>query len=108
MSSRSIEPLVVSLERLASAAESQEAYLVQLGVAPSNDELALEFDDAVGGVTVEGTLREKLQAVSERLKAMSGAQNSHLWQTDALRTAPEWGEVRRLAREALAAIRRRV
>jgi hypothetical protein len=96
-----MERLLTAVENLASPADRQKAYLVSLGVAPSADELALEFDDAMSGVSAEAALSEKLDAIGNQLAAMSGEENSHLWQMGALVKSPEWATVRTLAAEAL-------
>ena len=47
---------------------------------------------------------ERARAVLAKLDEMSGIRNAALWTDEALRTRPEWVEVRRLAREALRAM----
>ncbi len=92
-----------TLVRLASSASEQESYLRTLGTAPSADELALEFSDAFA--VVKEQLGESARAVSSRLdrhlEEMSGRDYGDIWTVDALHAAPVWGQVRRLAREAL-------
>jgi hypothetical protein len=105
MTARSHDALKTALKQLAMDAAEQEAYLSRLGVLPSTDELALELDDARLGITlddVEATsLLERLDA---HLEKMSGEEHAGLWTVDALRTAPEWIEVRRLAAQVLRAL----
>ena len=97
------EQLREALVRLGSSAKEQEAYLRQLGTAPSADELALEFSDALG--VLQGQLDEPAFAAASRLdrylEDMSGSEHAQLWTTDALYAAPEWTHVRQLAEEAL-------
>jgi hypothetical protein len=98
--------LVQSIKRLAAPADEQVAYLQRLGSFPSLDELALEFADMFGPA---GTLSfngppgwvETLQKLDQRLDAMSGQDNAHLWIAQAL-DGTEWAQVRQLARKALA------
>jgi len=45
--------------------------------------------------------RSRLAALDARLGEMSGEHNAKLWTDDALRSRPEWEEVRRDAREIL-------
>lgn len=97
------EQLREALVRLRSSAKNQEAYLRQLGTAPSADELALEFSDAFG--VLEGELDEPAFAAASRLDSyleeMSSSEHAELWTIRALHTAPEWAHVRELAEEAL-------
>jgi hypothetical protein len=97
------EQLREALVRLRSSAKDQEAYLRQLGTAPSADELALEFSDALG--VLEGQLDEPAFAAASRLdrylEDMSGSEHAELWTINALHAAPEWAHVRELAEEAL-------
>ena len=94
--------LVEALEHLKSSPAEQEAYLRDLGTWPLNDELALELDDIVGAAKPDMTFaaRRSVEALERLLKEMSGP--NPVWQGPSLYTAPEWAEVRRLAREALA------
>ena len=45
--------------------------------------------------------RSQLNALDARLNEMSGEHNAELWTDDALRSRPEWEEVRRDARKIL-------
>ena len=98
------EWIVSAVRRLAMPADEQVRYLEDKGLAPSVDELALEFDDAVAGASLSTGERERLSALDTYLSRMSGPQHVSLWTTDALRTRSEWAEVRDLARRALAAM----
>lgn len=95
-----------ALLRLSLSAKEQEAYLRQLGTAPSADELALEFSDALG--LVQEQLDEDARTASSRLdrhlEEMSGGERAELWTVAALHAAPEWTRVRQLAHEALRAL----
>jgi hypothetical protein len=78
---------------------------------PAADEVANEFDDHLyfaerlvdeGLITRE--MMEHVRAVDRFLSEMSDRHDDSLWTDEALRTRKEWDEVRRLAREALAAM----
>ena len=101
--------LIKAVARLALPADGQLAYLRDLGVSPSIDELALELHDGVvllpqfvaNGwlAVVEATAIEALDESLLRL----GEQNDGAWWTEAaLVEAPEWEEVRIRARVVLA------
>ena len=108
MDARAGEELRAAVLRLASAADTQIEYLHGLGMHDLCDELALEFDDlffvhraspdSLGGA--DGALSD----LDRALKRMSGEANAHLWTEQALRSAPQWREVRALAARALAAL----
>jgi hypothetical protein len=101
-----LQELEETLGRLAQEAEAQLSYLGanELPV----DELALEFDAvapvapalvAAGALTSEQA--SAVTAVHDKLSSMSGADQASLWTPEGLAEAPEWGEVRRLAANAL-------
>jgi hypothetical protein len=98
--------LAAALANLAMPADAQIEYLEALGVAPSADELALEFEDAVFGLQVAAEAREFVAAVDAQLDRMSDQGEANLWEFNALRKSAEWREVRRLATLALDALRR--
>jgi hypothetical protein len=107
-----VEELCQVLGRLASPAQTQINYLQHLGVAPLADELALEFHDLyllVPQLVVQRVLthqqRKAVDAVSRKLDDMSPCQDTRLWTEDALRSHPDWMEVRRLATIAAKALR---
>lgn len=104
---------------LAQPADEQISHLRSLDVIPSNpagaeawatvDDLALDFDaiaPAAYGREADGDFTaaelDAVRAVDLALSAMSGARNADLWTERALRDAPEWANVRVLARRALA------
>lgn len=98
-----------ALSLLSASSEVQLKYLDDLGLPDVVDELALEFDDvapAVGNLVevraITTNAADAVRRVDAQLAAMSGEQRSQLWTPQALRTAPEWDEVRRLADRALA------
>jgi hypothetical protein len=96
--------LVQAVRRLAASPDEQVAHVRRLGSYPSLDELALEFDDVFGppGTTPPaGGWGDALRRLDATLSAMSGPENAHLWEPDALH-GPEWAKVRARAREALA------
>src|SRR5688572_17600723 len=51
--------------------------------------------------TVTDEQRSSLAELDALTDRMSGEQNAYLWTEDALRSRPEWDEVRRMARKAL-------
>lgn len=91
------------LELLASRADEQEEYLRQLGTAPSADELAIEFSDALA--IEKGLLEERVRttalALDRYLESISGQENENLWSVDALHVSREWETVRQLAADLL-------
>lgn len=97
------EQFLSTVQRLAAPADEQEAYVRQLGTAPSTDELALEFSDAL--LVARGSLSEAVASAALRLDAylakISGSANTELWTILALYKAPEWMSVRQLAGEVL-------
>jgi hypothetical protein len=75
------------------------------------DELALQFEDeaqALHQFVQDGLLRvdqeRAVARVTEQLSLMRDASRTHLWRAAALASGTEWEEVRRRAREALAAL----
>ena len=107
-----VEELCQVLVRLASPSQAQIDYLQHLGVAPLADELALEFHDLyllVPQLAAQRVLthqqRNAVDAVSRKLDDMSTCQDTSLWMEDALRSHPDWVEMRRLAAMAAKAIR---
>jgi hypothetical protein len=107
-----VEELCQVLVRLASPSQAQIDYLQHLGVAPLADELALEFHDLyllVPQLAAQRMLthqqRKAVEAVSRKLDDMSICQEPSLWAEDALRSHPDWVEVRRLAAIAAKALR---
>ena len=107
-----VEELCQALGRLVSPAQAQIDYLQHLGVAPLADELALEFHDLhllVPQLAAQRVLTHQqckaVDAVSRKLDDMSTCQDTSLWMEDALRSHPDWVEVRRLAAVAVKAIR---
>jgi hypothetical protein len=89
-------------------AEAQTRWLRNLGVYPSADELAFEFDDGfrlVPSFTERGWLNDgalpALAQLDDQLAAMSGEQNAELWHVAALASSAEWEHVRVPARAAL-------
>ncbi len=97
--------LQVVLARLAAPATEQRSYLEKLGVSPSLDELALEFDDVMALVPQllkEGHLTdaqvETMHAVDRKLSEMSN--HPLLWEVKALAKHPDWEEIRNIAAAA--------
>ncbi|TDB80673.1 hypothetical protein [Micromonospora sp. KC721] len=94
--------------RLALAADDQREYLRRIGTGGLADELALQLEAVVVLLEPleEAGLVDPAQAalarrIDEMLDLMSGAQKAHLWEPEALSMAPEWVEVRALAKEFL-------
>lgn len=99
--------LYQALQRLASPAVQQRAYLRQLGDVDA-DELALEFDDIVGTVKalvdagrITPQLGDAIVAVDQQLATMSREDSEGLWHAEALEESPAWTRVRELAAAAL-------
>jgi hypothetical protein len=95
-----------AVNRLGSDAEHQLEHLATLGSPGLADELAQELDDVLGAaLAAPGVLTPEqattLRALDQQLDAMSGVEHADLWAEGSIRTAPEWDEVRRLARLAL-------
>lgn len=92
-------------DMLSWSADDQLAYLDGIGVPGLVDELALLFDDSMATVPAlseEGLLSAEanraLQKIDDALGRMSGPDGP--WDAESLATAPEWTEVRDLARAA--------
>ncbi|GHJ09743.1 hypothetical protein TPA0907_41100 [Micromonospora humidisoli] len=94
--------------RLALAPDEQREYLRRAGTGGLADELALQLEAVVTLLEPleEANLVDPAQAalahrIDQMLDMMSGADKAHLWEPEALSTAPEWVEVRALAKEFL-------
>jgi hypothetical protein len=101
--------LIDALERLSASASEQIKYLRKLGVLPSIDELALEFDDAfvlLPELVQKGYFTDhqanKIRLVDHHLSIMSD--KKQLWTIKALESHSDWAEIRRLATAALHSI----
>lgn len=99
-----------AIARLASPAEAQIAHLAELGSGGSADELALEFDDVAEAALSQAPLlseeqRFAVRDLDRKLDEMSGADRATLWTEEALWSATEWDEVRRLGKRALTLLR---
>ena len=111
-----LQELCECIERLSASAQEQIDYLHKISAQMppediSVDELALEFDDAwraVPQLVREGKLTqqqaEAIDALDQKLNAISGSHNAELWMPDALQNSPHWVEIRRLALIAREAI----
>ena len=97
---------VASLAEDPPSAEEAKGRPVTAGFA---ENLVFEFDEAytafVEGFEVLPSESQliSLQAVDTQVSSMVRAKDAALWTEQARREAPVWGEVRRCAREALAA-----
>ncbi|MEU8186690.1 hypothetical protein [Micromonospora carbonacea] len=94
--------------RLALTPDDQREYLRRAGSGSLADELALQLEAVVALLEPleEADLVDPAQAalarrIDEMLDLMSGAEKAYLWEPEALSTAPEWVEVRALAKEFL-------
>jgi hypothetical protein len=103
-----IQSLKNSLNTLASDAEAQLEHLRKLGLPGGIDELALEYDDIAAAADDMFRLHEldknqcdSVKKLRNLLSRMSGKANSVLWTAEALCSAPEWKEVRSVAKECL-------
>jgi len=97
---------------LASSATEQLRYLEEQNLPECIDELALDYDaiaatanDMLSRGEVSQQQRNCVKALNDFLGEFSGQQNAHLWTPEALRSAPEWEKVRRMATECLAQLK---
>ncbi len=96
--------LRIALQQAALPADRQFARLSGYDVT---FEIADDFDNWCGwalgspDLTLTDAQRSCLVALDARLDEMSGEHNAELWTDEALRSRPEWEEVRRGAREIL-------
>jgi hypothetical protein len=97
-----------ALERLAAPPDEQIEALDALGVAPSADELALEFDDVWPSAQriVKSDALASISMLDAFLESMSSPDHEHLWTFAALRGDPHWERARLLAQQALSTLRR--
>lgn len=68
------------------------------------DEVALTLTDildVVDNASLSPAIAPVLARITTRIDEMSSGEHDDVWTTDALDRAPEWEELRRLAREAL-------
>ena len=96
-----INNLLKSISILSSDHETQEVYIEELGVAPSLDELALDFDNWFSAARSKPELEHclpLLQELEESISALSG-KGYEVWEVDAL-TGREWESIREKARQA--------
>jgi len=100
--------LIDSLTLLSSPADAQLQYLRHLGDRIGVDELALEYDDIAAAAEdmrqsseLTAAQCDAAQRLRKYLMSISGASNWSLWTPEALYSASEWAEVRRMASEAL-------
>lgn len=97
-----------AIQSLSNDADEQLAELRDLGCAVGVDELALQFHDQAVlaiqlnelGEIIDEEL-ETVRRIDSLLDRMSGEVNAHLWTSDALRTSPQWAQVRGLAQQFL-------
>lgn len=93
-----------ALQQAVLPAEEQIAKLKGFPVA---DEIADDLGNQIDWVLqcpdapLSEELRVSLSELDALLDQMSGPHNAHLWTDEALRSRPEWDEVRRRARRAL-------
>lgn len=92
-----------SVGRLAAPAEQQLAYLAELGVAPSVDELGLEFEDFYIPVCSELTGLLDWKPALAALAALDSALGSNqlTWDVDSLTKSQDWERIRQVAAVAL-------
>lgn len=97
--------------RLSLPSNEQIRYIKENGF--HHDELGLEFDDTFPALpppdkSPDFTEAEyaALQSIDRKLLSMSGASNAPLWTDEGLNDAPEWADIRRMAREALTLLQR--
>src|SRR5580692_10589010 len=97
-----------ALVALARTADEQLLYLKERNVADCIDELALYYDaiaEAADSMLEEGELDERqrgcVKQLNEFLAQFSGKENAGLWTPEALSSAPQWEQVRRMASNCL-------
>jgi hypothetical protein len=90
------------LARLAAPVETQLDYLTKLGVGPVADELGLEFDDLFAPLRPELVDRADWVRAVQELDKVDAALNAPGldWGANALASAPEWENIRRIASKA--------
>lgn len=83
------------VRRLASEPDEQIAYLTRLGVAPSLDELALEFEDVYSPLQPLIEAAPEGTTLAESLRALNSALSVEAlgWAFDNIRD-PAWSQVR--------------
>jgi hypothetical protein len=100
--------LIKAVARLSLPAEAQLAYLRDLGVLPSIDELALELHDysvllpqfiEYGWITSDEGVA--IQALADELAHLGDAAGTAVWTEESLATSPAWEEIRARSRSAL-------
>ncbi|MFH1022842.1 MAG: hypothetical protein V1809_05590 [Planctomycetota bacterium] len=96
-----MKEFIASLRRLSLPAEGQLASLPD-GCCKA-DELALDFDNfwRTESVVIPAEAKSLVVELDQTLSSMSGSKNAELWTDDALRTRPEWEDVREKARRIL-------
>jgi len=106
--SERIKTLMEAVAVLASDPVEQLEHLRELGLPEGIDELALEYDAIAAAADDMLRLREldqnqhdSVTKLAGLLSRMSGKANSMLWTAEALSSAPEWKEVRSVAKECL-------
>ena len=105
-SGRLVRRLLKVLSHLSWPAGQQRAYLAELGVAPSLDELALEFDDALKPLLAlygDIGINEEAQRMLASIDALFAAMGRHpgdpdsVWEWQALDSDSRWAKIRRMA-----------
>jgi len=100
--------LLRAVARLALAPDDQREYLRRTGTGGSADELALELDywarmlnqlEEAGWIPPSAA--DLVRRIDGTLDVMSDEHREELWEPSALSTAPEWAEVRALAKEVV-------
>jgi len=91
-------------ELLAAEPDIQLKHLEKIRAGQNLDELALEYDAIAAAARdmllcgeITSTQCAAVGALNDLLTRMSEANNQRLWTTEALRSAPEWREVRKVA-----------
>ncbi|HEY2352913.1 MAG TPA: hypothetical protein VGH83_10385 [Candidatus Acidoferrum sp.] len=79
-----------------------------LGIPEGVDELALEYDDIAAaadsmceGGEIDIQERDCVIKLNAFLSEFGGQNKAHLWTPEALHSAPEWEQVRRMAADCL-------
>lgn len=107
-----LQQLRDSLAVLAAAAQEQLAHLERLELPGLVDEIALEYDDVAAAADYMCELGELtpeqrvcVKELNQFMNTFSGQDHAHLWTPEALYSAPQWEQVRRMATECLAQLK---
>src|SRR5579863_3842993 len=97
-----------ALTLLAAPPATQLNHLNALGLPGGIDELALEYDDIAAAADglfqageIDNRLRDCVKQLTSFLGQFGGQENALLWTPEAIHSAPQWDQVRRMAADCL-------